>query len=668
MACLIITIYMKTKEKYFIKPSPDWVEDISKEKILEIVLKGERSLKERGTDKAFCYLYRNTINTSNKSNQINLYRIWALNTPDYLQTASVSEIFLSADEYLEINKVLVVREGVIVDKIKDLIIRVIDNETDSINGSILNNKKINIVINDLRLGDIFIYESTVVNNFNEKSILDQKYFRYVHSMPSDFWFYNKYNFILIQSRKEEIKIIKKYFRNESGEKLADEHIILKTGESFNFEKQDFQTKSIPNTYNPFIEIATNASWGIISKSIFDVYNIDPSLTNLKNHKVCETLELNSNLPTTDKIRSIIEYVQNQIIYLYDADFMHNHIPELPSKTLEFKAGDCKAKSFLLVYLLKVIDVHSEVILVNYNYDYHLPNYIPSPFIFNHAIVKITFNDKAYFVDPTIRNRYGILGKRSEENFRNYLPVCKESSLAKRIGIFADEIYVERNIDINVYKEEGVIKMREIFKITSADIMRDNFQNFSKEDNLRDQNIKVLNYLSYHVKRNIEDVLYDIVYKVESDDKRNNELITTFEAKLKNPYEIVRGHKVLRCWYTPTLDPIENHNIGDFPCSSFVSYPILYNVSIKSDLFVNRKESIMHNVEMENDYFYLSNIGELSDNGVKVTSKFRHKDIDIIKNEDFEKAKADYLKINNNFGVGLIYVSKWISRWIKIFET
>ncbi len=659
---------MESEKRYFIKPSPDWVDDISKEKILKIVSEGESVFKEKGVDKAFCYLYRNTINTSDKSSQMNLFRMWALNTPDFLQSASVSEDFLSANEYLEINKVLVVRDGVVVDKIKDLTVRVIDDELNSINGSISNNKKVNIIINDLRLGDVFIYESTVFNDFDKKNILDKKYFRYLHSMPSSFWFYKEYNFTVIQNRKTDIKIIKKCFINESGEKIDDESTVIKTGEVFKFEKLNFQTKSIPNMYNPYIEIATSASWDDIVKSIFDMYDINPKLLDLKDHKICEILELNSSLPIEDKIRSVIEYIQNQIIYLYDADFMHNYIPELPSKTLESKSGDCKAKSFLLVHLLKVIDVHSEVILVNYGADYHLPNYIPSPFIFNHAIVKINFNNQEYFVDPTVKNRYGTLEKRSEELFTNYLPIHLGGFLTKKLKEFADVNYIERNIDIKVQKEEGVIKIREIFKMTSADIMRENFQNLSKEDNLIDQNIRVLDYFSYHVKRKVEDVLSDFIYEVELDDKKNNEFITKYEAKLKNPYEIVKGDKALRCWYTLNLDKIKNYNIGDFPCPNFASYPILYNVSIDSDLFVNKKESIMNNIKINNDYFYLSNNGQFSDNGVKMISEFRHKNNPFIKNEDFNKIKDDYLKIKNNFGVGLIYVNKWIGKWIRVFDS
>jgi transglutaminase-like putative cysteine protease len=49
----------------------------------------------------------------------------------------------------------------------------------------------------------------------------------------------------------------------------------------------------------------------------------------------------------EKLQFAIEYVQNHIYYVFNADEMNGHKPQEPSVTYENKQGDCKAKSVLL---------------------------------------------------------------------------------------------------------------------------------------------------------------------------------------------------------------------------------------------------------------------------------------------------------------------------------
>lgn len=83
--------------------------------------------------------------------------------------------------------------------------------------------------------------------------------------------------------------------------------------------------------------------------------------------------------------------------------MDGTIPQAYQQTLKTKQGDCKAKSLLLYKILQHLEIQAEIILVNYTLDNAMDMSIPSPFIFNHAILRIIYNDKEYFIDPTIKN-------------------------------------------------------------------------------------------------------------------------------------------------------------------------------------------------------------------------------------------------------------------------
>ena len=69
------------------------------------------------------------------------------------------------------------RHDVLIDKIVDTTFRVFDNEQTSSYGSVNKEKKVHCIINDLRLGDVFIIEYSLVNLITEDNLLDKKYYR-----------------------------------------------------------------------------------------------------------------------------------------------------------------------------------------------------------------------------------------------------------------------------------------------------------------------------------------------------------------------------------------------------------------------------------------------------------------------------------------------------------
>ena len=86
------------------------------------------------------------------------------------------------------------------------------------------------------------------------------------------------------------------------------------------------------------------------------------------------VELAQHETLDEKIRFVIEFVQNSIYYVYDAEIMDGHEPQEPQITYESKQGDCKAKTVLLKSLLDYLDIASTCVLVNYEADYFIPFY------------------------------------------------------------------------------------------------------------------------------------------------------------------------------------------------------------------------------------------------------------------------------------------------------
>lgn len=131
-------------------------------------------------------------------------------------------------------------------------------------------------------------------------------------------------------------------------------------------------------------------------------------------------------PTKDKqILAAIRFVSDDIYYVSfpDAENEHYRTPYSPSDTLEKGSGDCKDKSYLLVAILKLLDIEAYPTLVNTQYIDK--NKLPMLFA-NHVIVNIKYDGKSYFIDPTTSLQGGTLDTYQVSNF-GYGLILKEDS-------------------------------------------------------------------------------------------------------------------------------------------------------------------------------------------------------------------------------------------------
>ncbi len=645
-------------DKYSIGKRPSWVEHISDKELIALSFDDAKDVEIKASGKGLCYINSEIINTSNTTTEKYCLRVWNLSNVQLLQSASVHEILLSNDQHLVIHRVSLIRDGKIIEKTNSLNIRVMDDERDSNFGTISKTKKINWTIDDVHLQDVLILEYTIVQIFGSDAELDKKYFRHIQLMPSTYWFYKKYFFKLINNRGEDVRTIQRYFRDEKGQKIASDSILIRKGDNLIFEKNGFQTLHQNDVFLPYIEIATNATWHEISNNIYSLYKEGLNDTTLVESPAYNTLVFEVNLD--ESVRKMIEYVQNQIVYIFDAEVMHGYIPQSANVTLLQKSGDCKAKSLLLVSLLKTLHVEAEMILVNYGVDFFMNENLPSPFIFNHVIVKITYKGKDYFVDPTWSNRYGLLEKRTEPSFSTYLPIVENAELIKTREKVPSNFNIEQDVHITLDNQENLIHIETVFRQASADIIRNQFITDDKAKIINNQNDLLTNRLFSDGSRKAHDLIKDAEYTIVSDDQNENLLRVQYDAKLIDPYIKVNNGRVFKYYNFLPSTNLTSFNHKDLPAHSFVAFPLKYTLHISSRDFVSRKDKVTtRNTEIDNNYFQFSNKKKISFCSVFVESQYKPKIYCNVKPEDFESLKKDYVKINqSNFGIGIVFANFW----------
>ncbi len=94
-----------------------------------------------------------------------------------------------------------------------------------------------------------------------------------------------------------------------------------------------------------------------------------------------------------------QLVQDEVSYLFEGLDGGGYLPQTPDETWANRYGDCKAKSVLLLSLLRRMGIESEVVLVNTEGGDAVPDLLPLP-AFNHMIVHAVVDGEDYWLDGT----------------------------------------------------------------------------------------------------------------------------------------------------------------------------------------------------------------------------------------------------------------------------
>nr|WP_229425678.1 transglutaminase domain-containing protein [Massilia sp. Se16.2.3] len=89
---------------------------------------------------------------------------------------------------------------------------------------------------------------------------------------------------------------------------------------------------------------------------------------------------------------------------------NSHRPAPPAEVLARRYGDCKDKSLLLVTMLRALGLEADPVLVSVALHKNMGQYLPSPMLFDHAIVRLAIGGRTYFLDPTRQGQHGQLAR------------------------------------------------------------------------------------------------------------------------------------------------------------------------------------------------------------------------------------------------------------------
>ncbi len=612
-------------EKYVnLNPPPSWIREfkLNLDSLSNIHFEGEVT-------------YFLVDKQENKIQQENYnHFIQKLNTESGVQNNS--EIWISIDpsfNELDLHYINIYREGKLINKLKKEEVNIVRNEQQA--GSFLYNGTISayVILNDIRKGDVLDYAYTITGDNPLFSDIHYYYTRlnysqYVHKLYKSFLFKNnlKYKEQLKNDAPKPTQLIKNNLNTISWEIDSLKPYLL--------------DEDIPAWCNPFqsYELTSFKNWQEVKRWSKNMYSLkEPVCIELKN-KIEEFGRIKSK---EEQIISAIQFVQNEIRYLGMEDGINSHKPHSYNQVIQQKFGDCKDKSYLLHLLLNQIGVKSWITYANTNKIISYDDHLPSPFAFNHVVVKLEYNDEIYWIDPTFKPQYGGL---KDFYFPDYGLVLVLDS--KNTELEPSKSGFLKNIDIleSYYLKDSISNAEYVVKTISygneANYNRNYFKNTPQNE------IKE-NYLNYYSNYYPKISFQDKPFHIENDDKKNIFIVTEyyeipdfFETKENDPEKYFSI-------YATNLKPeivISNDLSRKLPMT--IKHPVKVQGEVEVVLpkrktfnLPNSKDSVV------NDNLEFTYSEKISENKIKISYSYRSKR-DFVPANEIEKYSEDRDKINN----------------------
>ncbi len=178
----------------------------------------------------------------------------------------------------------------------------------------------------------------------------------------------------------------------------------------------------------------------------------------------------------------LRMVQDEVRYLFNGQTQGNYVPQKPAETWEKRYGDCKAKTLLLVAMLRALGVQAEPALVHASLGDLVATRLPSLGAFNHVITRAVLGDKIYWLDGTaLGTRLADLG--DPPAFSYALPIRTSGSGLEEIA-YAAPARPLVSVDTEIDATAG-LALPKLFKLT-VDLRNADFFKLRQAQSLLDE--------------------------------------------------------------------------------------------------------------------------------------------------------------------------------------
>ncbi|GEA10595.1 DUF3857 domain-containing transglutaminase family protein [Alteromonas sp. KUL49] len=398
-------------EHLHVEPAPSWVN------ILDVELR-EDIPEGQIRNGVYYQLLDNQIRVEQDGTRASYtrYTETAVNKTGVETSSQINIDFDPAYQKLVLNHLAVIRQGEVINKIDEARLSIFNRE-DDLDSLIYNGDlTLNVLLEDVQPGDTIDYSYT---RFGANPVY-KGLFSYAQGLRWNVPLYRQ-NLRVLWGKPSALNIETRY----TDLTYAERELNGFTEYLFSMEDEPplVVSSETPDWYDPYDAAYFNetADWGEVIDWAYPMYQFGDTHPDIR--MVADQITA-SHKTTIEQIVAALQYVQERVRYVGLEMGQNSHMPTSPHETLALKYGDCKDKTALLIALLDALGVNAYPALVDTDYTKTLINLPAGVAMFNHVIVKVEFNDKVYWLDPTLSAQFGELDELYQPDY-GYGLVLKE---------------------------------------------------------------------------------------------------------------------------------------------------------------------------------------------------------------------------------------------------
>ncbi len=385
--------------RFEVAPAPDWVVDVA---VPESAGVGAEALHDGVAD----LLTDTQVRIGDQpEHAFNRYVSEVVEPTGVSSVGRIQIDFAATYQTLELHWIRLVRDGVVQERLDPGKVRILQQEEDIDLHMYHQTATALVLLDDVRVGDRVDYAFSLVG---ANPIFEGRYQDWLYL---EWW----YPFGRIHNRIVAPEDRALFFERHNTDELPERRAIEGRDGLVEWVWQGdavgaaLSEDSMPSDLDPLAahQVSEFETWGEVASWASSVFEVgDPDADNGV-RKLAEEIRA-AHATDEERIIAALRFVQDDVRYLGLEIGVNAFRPHAPALTLERRFGDCKDKSSLLVALLTELGVEAHVALVNTELAGAVEALHPTASAFDHAIVRVTYDGRSWWLDPTLTYERGPL--------------------------------------------------------------------------------------------------------------------------------------------------------------------------------------------------------------------------------------------------------------------
>jgi transglutaminase-like putative cysteine protease len=322
------------------------------------------------------------------------YRVKILK-PEALPLGNIRLAWSPSAGTATVHAVRIIRDGAVIDVLKQAKLKILERETGLEQSMLDGNLTATLQVPDLRVGDELEFAATIIRNepafgSHNAGVAQIR----AGGIPGTFRYRLLWPVASAMTTRLSNDLPATAPTVENGFKVLD------------IELRDPSTiadiEGAPSRYNVHrtIEYSDYSGWPGLSKQMWPLFDTASRLEpNSPIRAEAAKIAAASNDPVT-RAEAALRLVEDQVRYVYVGLNGGNYVPASADETWKRRFGDCKAKTVLLMALLRELGIKAEPVVVNSNGGDGTDEHLPNPELFDHVLVRASIAGKDYWLDGT----------------------------------------------------------------------------------------------------------------------------------------------------------------------------------------------------------------------------------------------------------------------------